>query len=77
MQQLTFTIERSRREAEQRRIEAEGQAAAQRILNASLTPELLRYEGIQATRALAESNNAKVVVIGAGADGLPLILGSQ
>ncbi len=77
VQQLTFTIQREQREAERRRIEAEGQAAAQRILNASLTPQLLRYEGIQATRALAESANAKVVVIGNGADGLPLILGND
>ena len=77
VQQLTFTIERTRREAERQRIEAEGRAAAQRILDASLTPQLLRYEGIQATRALAESDNAKVVVIGSGTDGLPLILGNQ
>ncbi len=75
VQQLTFGIERARREAEQRRIEAEGQAAAQRSLNASLTPALLQYEGIQATRALAESDNAKVVVIGGDGSGLPLILG--
>ena len=76
VQQLTFTIERTRREAEQRRIEAEGQAVAQRILDASLTPALLRWEGIRATRELAQSPNAKVVVIG-DADGLPLILGND
>lgn len=77
VQQLTFTIQREQREAERRRIEAEGQAAAQRILDASLSPQLLRYEGIQATRALAESANSKVVVIGNGSDGLPLILGND
>lgn len=76
VQQLAFTIQRETREAERLRIEAEGQAAAQRILAESITPQFLRYEGIQATRALAESDNAKVVVIGSGGDGLPLILGN-
>lgn len=76
VQQLAFTIQRETREAERRRIEAQGQATAQRILAESITPQFLRYEGIQATRALAESENAKVVVIGQGQDGLPLILGN-
>ena len=74
VQQIEFTIERESREAERKRIEAEGQAAAQRILDDSLTPELLRYQGIQATQALAESPNAKVVIIGGDGDGLPVIL---
>lgn len=76
VQQIEFTIERETREAERKRIEAEGQAAAQRILNGSLTPQLLRYQGIQATRELAQSDNSKVVIIG-GEDGLPVILGDQ
>ena len=43
----------------------------------TLTQDLLRWQGIQATRELATSNNAKTVVIGAGKDGLPLILGDR
>lgn len=77
VQQIEFTIERESREAERKRIEAEGQAAAQRILSGSLTPQLLQYQGIQATQALAESPNAKVVIIGGDGDGLPVILGDQ
>jgi len=77
VQQLSFSIELATREAERRRIEAEGQAAAQRILNSSLTPALLQYEGIQATLQLAQSTNAKVVVIGGNGDGLPIILGNE
>ena len=34
-------------------------------------------KGIEATMKVAESPNAKVIVIGAGKDGLPLILGGQ
>ncbi|WP_412068184.1 prohibitin family protein [Rubrivirga sp. IMCC43871] len=75
-QQVSFSIDRERLEAERKRIEADGQATYQRLITESLSAQYLRYEGIQATRALAESENAKVVVIG-GEDGLPLILGGQ
>jgi hypothetical protein len=36
----------------------------------------LKWKGIEATRELARSQNAKVVVIGAGKEGLPIILGN-
>jgi regulator of protease activity HflC (stomatin/prohibitin superfamily) len=77
VQQLTFTIERERREAERKRIEAEGQAAYQQLITSTLTPQFLQYQGIQATQALAQSPNAKVVVIGGDGSGLPVILGDQ
>ncbi len=64
-------------EAERRRIEAEGIAAFNRIINASLTKEILQQRGIEATIDLAKSPNSKVVVIGSGKDGLPLILGNN
>jgi hypothetical protein len=38
---------------------------------------LLRWKGIEATEKLAASSNSKVVIIGAGKEGLPIILGSQ
>ena len=65
------------KEAEKQRIEAKGKADANRILAASLTPNVLRDKGIEATIKLAESSNSKVVVIGSGDDGLPLILGNN
>ncbi len=75
-EQVQFAIQRERLEAERKQIEAEGQATYQRLITASLSPQYLRYEGIRATQALAESDNAKVVVIG-GDGGLPVILGDQ
>jgi hypothetical protein len=42
-----------------------------------ITPELLRWKGIEATEKLASSGNAKVVVIGSPKEGLPLILGGN
>lgn len=72
-----FRITKAEKEAERVRIEAEGKAQANRILSASLTDNILKEMGIQATLQLANSNNAKVVVVGSGDDGLPLILGNN
>ena len=72
-----FRLEKAKQEAEKVRIEAEGKALANRILNASLTRNILLEKGIEATLQLSESTNAKVIVIGSGEDGLPIILGNQ
>ncbi len=72
-----FKLEKEKSEAERKRIEAEGIARANDIINKSLTDKLLRMKGIDATLELSNSKNAKIVVIGSGKDGLPLILNSQ
>ena len=72
-----FKITKAEQEAERQRIEAEGKAAANLIISASLTDKILQEKGIDATKELAQSQNAKVVVIGGGEDGLPLILGNN
>ena len=69
-----FRLDRERAEAERKEIEAQGIAAFQAEISDGLTPEYLRYRGIEATLRLAESDNAKVVVVGGSEDGLPLIL---
>lgn len=72
-----FKLEKAQKEAERQKIEAEGKAMANNIINASLTDKILREKGIIATLKLAESNNSKVVIIGNSKDGLPLILGDS
>ncbi len=72
-----FRLDKEKSEAERKRIAAEGEAAANAIINSSLTTALLKMRGIEATTALASSPNAKVIVIGSGKDGLPLILGNN
>ena len=72
-----FRIEKAKQEAEKQRIDAEGKAAANRILSASITNMILKEKGIEATKAISTSPNAKVIVIGSGEDGMPLILGGQ
>lgn len=69
-----FILNQERQEAERKIIEAEAKAESNRILNASLSDNILRDKGIEATMELAKSPNSKVVVIGGGGNGLPLIL---
>lgn len=72
-----FKLIKETKEAERRKIDAEGKAEANRILNASLTSNILKEKGIEATVKLAESPNSKVVIIGNSADGMPIILGDS
>lgn len=72
-----FRLVTASKEAEKVIIEAQGKADANKILSASLTDKILQDKGIEATLKLAESNNSKVVVIGSGDSGLPVILGNQ
>ena len=71
-----YILTREKQEAERRLIEAQAKADANRILTASLSENILRDKGIEATLELAKSPNSKVVVVGNGdSGGLPLILG--
>ena len=72
-----FRLITADKEAERQRIEAQGKADANRILSASLTDKILQDKGIEATLKLSESPNAKVVVVGSGESGLPIILGNN
>lgn len=72
-----FRLVTAEKEAEKVRIEAQGKADANRILSASLNDQILKDKGIEATIKLAESNNSKVIVIGSGDSGMPIILGNN
>ena len=63
------------KEAQRKLIEADGIEKFQQKVSPSLTDSYLQWQGIQATRALAESHNSKIVVIGGGKSGMPVILG--
>jgi prohibitin 1 len=76
-EQMKFVLNKELQEAERKRVEAKGIADFQRIVTSGLTPNFLRWKGIEATAKLADSKNAKVVVIGSGKDGLPIILGGN
>jgi prohibitin 1 len=72
-----FRLAKAKQEAERQRIDAEGKARANKILSASLTSKILQEKGIEATLKLSESPNSKVIVIGGGDTGMPLILGNN
>ena len=72
-----FRLDKEKSEAERKKIEAEGISNYNLIISQSLTTNILKQRGIEATIELAKSNNTKVVVVGAGKDGLPLILGNN
>ncbi len=76
-QRMQFILQRETQEAERKRIEAKGIADFQDIVSKGISEQLLRWKGIEATEKLANSPNSKVVVIGSGKDGLPIILGGQ
>jgi regulator of protease activity HflC (stomatin/prohibitin superfamily) len=72
-----FRLVTAAKEAEKVIIEAQGKADANRILSASLTDKILQDKGIEATIKLAASPNSKVIIIGSGDTGMPIILGNQ
>lgn len=73
-QRMQFVLKREEQEAERKRIEAKGIADFQAIVSRGINDQLLQWKGIEATENLAKSPNSKIVVIGSGKNGLPLIL---
>jgi regulator of protease activity HflC (stomatin/prohibitin superfamily) len=76
IQEFKFRVEREAQESKRKQIEANGIAAFQRTVSQGISESYLRWRGIEATLALAQSKNAKIVIIGSGKDGLPIILGN-
>jgi regulator of protease activity HflC (stomatin/prohibitin superfamily) len=76
VQEYAFRVDREKKESERKRIEAEGISAFQQIVSQGISDSYVRWRGIEATLQLAQSPNSKIVVIGSGKDGLPIILGN-
>src|SRR5215470_1755342 len=72
---MNFRLQKETQEAQRKRIEAQGIRDFQQIVAQGISPQLLEWKGIEATETLAKSPNSKVVVVGGGKNGLPLILG--
>lgn len=64
-------------EAKRKKIEAQGINTYQAIVRETLSDQLIKWQAVHATQNLVESENAKVVIIGAGEQGLPVILGND
>lgn len=77
IQQKEYSKETAKKEAERQKIEARGKAKANEILSESLTDEILQEKAISATEKLTKSDNSKVIVVGNGKDGLPVMLSAD
>jgi regulator of protease activity HflC (stomatin/prohibitin superfamily) len=77
IQEFKYRVEREVEEAKRKQVEANGIAAFQRTVSQGISDSYLRWRGIEATLALAQSKNAKIVIIGSGKEGLPIILGNM
>ncbi len=73
-EKLALEIDKARKEAERKKVEAQGIANSQKIISESLTDKIIKLKAIEATQKLSESQNSKVIIIGGGQDRLPLIL---
>jgi len=73
-QRMQFVLQKERQEADRKRIEAKGISDFQNIVSKGISEQLLQWKGIEATEKLSGSQNTKVVIIGGGKTGLPLIL---
>ncbi|MEP5728225.1 MAG: prohibitin family protein [Sulfitobacter sp.] len=74
VEEYKFRVETEKLESARKKIEGEGIREFQEIVSPAISESYLRWRGIEATLELANSNNAKVVVIGNSETGLPLIL---
>ncbi len=74
-QKMEFVLQKEKQEAERKRVEAQGIADYQRIINTGLTSNQLQYEQIKAMKEIALSPNSKVLIMGNSKT--PVILDSQ
>jgi len=73
MLEYNFRLELEEKEARRKEIEGRGV----RSFRDSSGMSILQWEGIKATKDLAKSDNAKVIVIGTDSKDLPIILGGN
>lgn len=76
-QRMQWVLTKEKQEADRKAIEAQGISNFQKIVAQGISDPLLRWKGIEATMKIAESNNSKIVIIGSGKDGLPIILDTK
>ncbi|MCL1474130.1 prohibitin family protein [Argonema antarcticum] len=73
-QRMTFVLKKERQEADRKRIEAKGISDSQKIISQGLNDKILQLRSIEATEKLASSSNSKVIMLGAGKGGMPMLL---
>lgn len=77
VEEYKFRVDREKLESDRKAIEADGIRRFQEAVKPGIFESYLRWRGIDATQKLSESNNAKIIVMGNGPGGLPIILNSS
>ncbi len=77
VQEYEFKLLKEAKEAERKKIEADGIANFQKIVDKTITPTLLKWKGVEATQELAKYPNTKVVIVGNDSGEMPIILGGD
>jgi regulator of protease activity HflC (stomatin/prohibitin superfamily) len=61
-QRMQFVLQRERLEADRKKIEAEGERDAQRIIGEGLSPLIINFRAIEAFKTLSRSPNTKIII---------------
>jgi prohibitin 1 len=69
-----YRLAAERKEAERKEIEANGFRRYNELLSGSITPDVLKWRGLEVTRELAQSPNAKTLFLGNKSSDLPILL---
>jgi regulator of protease activity HflC (stomatin/prohibitin superfamily) len=62
-QKMQYVLSKEKQEADRKRVEAQGIADYQKIIGEGLSDKQLKYEQIKAYKELANSENAKVIIM--------------
>lgn len=71
-ERMKFVIEKEKREATRKKIEAGGIKDFQDIVTQGISEKLLQWKGIETTERMIDSTNAKIVMMGSPKGHLPL-----
>jgi prohibitin 2 len=71
---MQYVLQVAKAMAEQKQIEAQAMADYNKTVAGSLSPQVLEFERIEQLTKLAQSSNAKTVLIGPGAGPAPLVV---
>ena len=74
---MEYVLKKEKQEAQRKAIEAQGISDFQRIVSEGISEELLKWKGVEATEKFALSTNTKLVIVGNGQSGLPVILSAE
>jgi regulator of protease activity HflC (stomatin/prohibitin superfamily) len=74
---MQFILDKERKEAERKKIEAAGIADYQQLISKGLTGMLLQWKQIDAIEKLVQSPNSKTIVLDVGKGNFPMILDTK